>query len=775
MTWGLYRGLTQLAFGSVVLGTGLHGYASAPEKSDVTEERVVEEILVEAQKRPQASVDVPLAVNAFSGTQLDDLGVANLEQLSDFVPGVNIQQQSVTTTGFAIRGITSDQASATNRPRVSVFQNGVDISRSRGSNIALYDIERVEVLKGPQATLFGSGAEVGAISIHQQRALQENSAELTFGVGSKNNQEFTSVFNTVLNENWASRLALHYKSRDGYIDNPAGGDLNSIDRQALRWSLAYEGEGSRWDLIVNYQNDNPAGTAFSSFYFPEPDAYEESHLDQGRDLGIDRELWDITLEGQIDLNSQWQLTSITSYRDFDAQEIFDADGMSLPVLLFEDRVVHRQFSQEVRFNYDDGDRWQGFVGVNYHQEEGYQKITQQFHEGYLLLLPTVQAFLFTPTAPFDESLLLNPPPLFGPGAPLADFSGIPLNPALRESQTRDGNNSMFDLFADATYSFADQWELTMGLRASYERIKSQITTPEPESPGGIAVATGACGNGFLNQPLCNDSGDLISRRLTQKDNFWGMAGRLVLSYRPTEDTHTYLSYARGRRPNTLDFNNFSAVNNLDDETVDSVEWGIKYRSDDQRLSADGAVFYHRYTSFVTQQPGNTPVASFDDNGKATTTGVELSGHYQLHAKWRMLANVAYVDARIDDDSDFALADHRFRLAPLWSGSLGVEYESTLADVGDWRVGLIYSFQSEVYFEDDNDSNLGNNRQGSYGLCQLNASLTSLNQRWRTDLRVTNLLDKEYLLDAGNTGGLFGMPTYVAGPPRMVEAKLSYAF
>jgi outer membrane receptor for ferric coprogen and ferric-rhodotorulic acid len=99
----------------------------------------------------------------------------------------------------------------------------------------------------------------------------------------------------------------------------------------------------------------------------------------------------------------------------------------------------------------------------------------------------------------------------------------------------------------------------------------------------------------------------------------------------------------------------------------------------------------------------------------------------------------------------------------------------LAGVGDWRVGLIYSFQSEVFFEDDNDSNLGNNRQGSYGLCQLNASLTSLDQRWRTDLRVTNLLDKEYLLDAGNTGDLFGMPTYVAGPPRMVEVKLSYAF
>lgn len=757
-----------MAFGSVLLGSSLHGYGSASEKNNLTEEGVIEEIIVEAQKRPQASVDVPLAVNAFSGVQLDNLGVANLEQLSDFVPGVKIQEQSVSTTGFAIRGITSDQASPTTRSRVSVFQNGVDISRSRGSNIALYDIERVEVLKGPQATLFGTGAEIGAISIHQQRARQENSAELTLGVGSKNGQEFTSVFNTALNENWASRLALHYKSRDGYVDNLAGGDLNSIDRQALRWSLAYEGDSSRWDLMVNYQNDNPAGTAFSSFYFPESDAYETSHLDQGRELGIDRELWDITLEGQVAINSQWQLTSTTAYREFDAQEIFDADGMSLPVLLFEDRIEHRQFSQEVRFNYDDGDRWQGFVGVNYHQEEGYQRITQQFHEGYLLLLPKVQAFVFAPGAPFDESALLTPPPLFTDPVP-------PLNPAMRESQTRDGDNRMFDLFADTTYGFADRWELTMGMRVSYERIESQITTPEPESPSVLAVAGSSCGNGFLNQPLCDGSGNLISRRLSQKDDFWGVAGRLVLSYRPTENTHTYLSYARGRRPNTLDFTNFSAVNNLDDETVDSIEWGVKYRNDNKRLSADAAVFYHRYTSFVTQQPGNTPVASFDDNGKATTTGVELSGQYHLSTQWRMLANVAYIDARIDDDSDFALADHRFRLAPLWSGSVGVEYNSTLAGVGDWRVGLIYSFQSEVFFEDDNDSNLGNNRQGSYGLCQLNASLTSLDQRWRTDLRVTNLLDKEYLLDAGNTGDLFGMPTYVAGPPRMVEAKLSYVF
>ncbi|MDX2224316.1 MAG: TonB-dependent receptor plug domain-containing protein, partial [Rhodospirillaceae bacterium] len=129
----------------------------------------VEEIIVTAQKREQTLREVPLTVTAYSGEFLSRIGVEEFDALSSFVPGLVVQEQSVNNPGFVIRGITSDSGQANIAPRVSVYHDGVDVSRSRGSIFELHDIERVEVVKGPQATLFGTAASVGAISVISAR------------------------------------------------------------------------------------------------------------------------------------------------------------------------------------------------------------------------------------------------------------------------------------------------------------------------------------------------------------------------------------------------------------------------------------------------------------------------------------------------------------------------------------------------------------------------------------------------------------------------------
>ncbi len=123
------------------------------------------EIIVTAQKTEQKIADVPITLTAYSGKSLREIGVTQFDQLSAFVPGLNVQEQSPNNPGFVIRGVTSDSGSSQGAPAVTIYLNGVDVSRSRGSYFDLYDLERVEVVKGPQATLFGTAAAVGAVSV----------------------------------------------------------------------------------------------------------------------------------------------------------------------------------------------------------------------------------------------------------------------------------------------------------------------------------------------------------------------------------------------------------------------------------------------------------------------------------------------------------------------------------------------------------------------------------------------------------------------------------
>ena len=141
------------------------------------------DILVTAQKIEQRNVDVPITISVNTGARLRELGVSDLDELSNFVPGLNIQEQSANNPGIVIRGITSDSGSAQQGPRVTLYYNGVDISRSRGSYQAIYDVDRIEVIKGPQATLFGTASAVGAISIVSARPQPGFSGRITGGYG----------------------------------------------------------------------------------------------------------------------------------------------------------------------------------------------------------------------------------------------------------------------------------------------------------------------------------------------------------------------------------------------------------------------------------------------------------------------------------------------------------------------------------------------------------------------------------------------------------------
>ena len=166
--------------GVMAAAHGAHAQAQSAEPA------TLDEIIVTAQLRAQKTIEVPFALTAYSGQFLEDLGIQEFEQLSAFVPGFLVQNQSPNNPGFVMRGITSDSGAATAEPRVSVFQDGVSISKSRGSYVELFDLERVEIAKGPQSTLYGRGALIGAVNLVQNRAQPgETEAYANSGAGNE--------------------------------------------------------------------------------------------------------------------------------------------------------------------------------------------------------------------------------------------------------------------------------------------------------------------------------------------------------------------------------------------------------------------------------------------------------------------------------------------------------------------------------------------------------------------------------------------------------------
>ena len=227
------------------------------------------------------------------------------------MPGFLVQNQSPNNPGFVMRGITSDSGSATAEPRVSVFQDGVSISKSRGSYVELFDLERVEVAKGPQSTLYGRGALIGAVNLVQNRARPGmTDAYANIEAGNQGYRMVEGALNLPVGETAGLRLATRLKTRDGSVDNLLGGeDYNSIETRALRLSGAWApSDAMRFDVIGNYQKDNASGTSFKSIAYAPADPNTGAVLggkapwdgaaltpgaafDGGKALGLDRKVW----------------------------------------------------------------------------------------------------------------------------------------------------------------------------------------------------------------------------------------------------------------------------------------------------------------------------------------------------------------------------------------------------------------------------------------------------------------------------------------------------
>ncbi|MEW6389250.1 MAG: TonB-dependent receptor [Pseudomonadota bacterium] len=712
----------------------------------------MEAVMVVAVRPPPVT-----GLSTLDGARLDQLGIVGMDQVGRLTPGLSAVSVSPATAGFSMRGVTQASGDASREPRMAMLQDGMPASKERGAYFELFDLERVDVAKGPQPTLYGRGAMAGAVDVIQRKADPSGRDWSTrVEIGDKGHRTLDLMANQPLGETLALRLAARSRRRDGLIANLSGGPaLNSVATDAARLSLGWRpGDGDRLDLIVNYQRDRPGGRALKSLIFLPTDpttgavladlgrataASLSANDEQGRSapLGLDRTLVSAALISSHRLGDGLTLDSTLGYRRFYADERQDGDGLALPVLGVLEQTRGSQASADLRLGYEAGGRWRAFAGVAFFHEDGTQRASFTLDER--LMLARLVGGL-TPPAPPGLAAATAPDFIAAQLRQLAARRGVALagDLALRladnlkaayvERNQNFGRTTAVDVYGDVTFAPTPAWALSVGLRYSRDAKDSAVATSLPRGPSVLAgvgkalAMDSAARTSMLNalaSPGAGASADTPrswpnyaivfqptagnGQRFASTLSGGGWSGRVTARYAPAPGISAYAAYARGRRPSVLvagpplTAEGAARFGVVPAETIDSVEVGSHVLAADQRLSLDLAAYGYRYVNFQTTKLVDGELQTLNA-GRADAVGLEAQARYEISPAVHLIAAYGFNHSRLRSG---AFAGNRFRLAPDHKVSISAELARPVPG-GQFTVLPAWSWQSKIFFSDDND-------------------------------------------------------------------------
>lgn len=792
------------------------------------------EVIVTTQKKKQSSLEIPVAVSAVTGSVMEKLNLHQLDDVAQFTPGVQIQLQSPNNPGYVIRGVTSDDGEAYSQPRVSVFMDGVSTSRSRASAVELFDLERMEVAKGPQGTLFGRGAEIGGISIIRHKPVDNLSGELSMNYGSYNQRQVSGFINTpIIKGKLANRFAFDYDARDGFIKNEAGGRLNGKNALAFRNSTQWwTNDDTSIRLVLDYQHDDYPGTSFHSInpMYGNSDPNSPANLEAGKKLGIKRNVGGALLNIDHNINHRWSFNSITGFRAFNSKERFDADGTYLPLLLCQEKGKGTQFSQEFRFNYDDKNRFSGFVGASYFYENSSQDINAKANLQYLypaFIQKSVKASLSSqidnvkgllaqmlPDAyqPMIDAALAKLMSKWFPKNPTVDANGKLIPQTVTPNIYGDLKTALGAVGMDLDQVLAGMGDNGRTIQATLQGISAKPLDTAYTEQGknyGTNQAVELYADGTLkltknlnftlgvrgtyeNQETGYSSSTVPSMfgavlyhptengaKVMAKDSYWSWVGRAALNYMIGRN-NIYASLSRGRRPGVLYFNNDPKdFETLKPEIIYSYEAGVKGSLLQGRLNYDLCAYYYDWYNYQTSVfNATTSKYEYDDAGRAHSLGIEASISYSPCRYLNLFGNWSYIEGKFNNKDDNGnkqrFAGNRFRLTPKNSFAVGFDLNVPTGKKASIYFRPTYSWKSKVFFEESNEPEL---TQGAFGLLNFTAGYRMQPGKVYYEIGAfgKNVLDEKYVVDAGNSGRQIGFPTYVGGTRSVVGVMFKIGF
>lgn len=697
----------------------------------------LDEIVVSARRRDEALKDVPISVSALGAERLEQTGASDITALQQQTPNATVQiaRGSNSTLISFIRGIGQQDPLWGFEPGVGLYVDDVYVARPQGAVLDIYDVQRIEVLRGPQGSLYGRNTVGGAVKYVTSRLSHDPELTLRGSYGSYNQIDLLAMGSVPLADNFRIGGAIASFQRDGYGSNLNTG-AEHYDKDVLAGRVSAEWE-PRDEVSIRLaydrveDNSNPrhghrevAGVGPGAGV---PDSVYDTYAGVGDDNSVVNQGLSATI--QIDLNDNWTFKSITAWRDGETDTVIDFDNTPAPTLDIPAYYADDQVTQEFQFLFD-YDRIQGVMGVFYldgHAEGAFDTIA-----GNLGLVIGTAGYVDT---------------------------------------------TSWAAFADVNLDLTDRLHLSLGARYTLD-----------EKTGSVFRANYA---GATRSPLLGGTArapTLIRTDYVRTKDFDQFTPKVALSYDLTDDLTTYVSYSRGFKSGGFDMRGDAiltpnTVNGYNPETVDSYEIGLKGAL--SRFSFASSIFYNEYNDqqVTTQVPAVGGIASFVDNvGSSTFYGAEFEGRVQILDSLSANFAVGYLHSDFEEFLRYNLALGVYedisdqvvlQNAPEWTGYLGFTWIGNLGG-GELAVTPSVSYRGDYsQFEFPNPVL----DQQAYTLVDLSVVWTDPTDRYTIGLHGKNLTDEEYRVGGYNFAGATFNNSLIGyyGPPQTVTATVQFKF
>ena len=753
------RGVITLTM--ILAGTFMAGAAHPQGAGEVADEEpaTIEKIIVTAQRRDEEIQDVPIAVTAVDQAFLTRHDIQTIEDLSGFVPNLyTTDSVNYGAAPISIRGIGGANGGGNffNDEPVAVYLDEMYIGRLSFSTTDLVDIESIQVLRGPQGSLFGRNATAGALLVQPARPTDRPEGYLRVRLAEHGERRVQGAVSGPLSDTLLGRLAIGYTDADGWGENTfTGEDVNGREDRTVRFSLAWLPSSEVVAELMLERTDQQANPATlnvapvppgqpsspfirrddldealndSEFSFDDPSVNETDATHAV--FTVSRDVGNVTL------------AAITGYRDYTLDGRQDSD--STPFTLFSNSGVidSSQFSQELRLTRDAGGPFLWTVGAYYYREDADVVFTINNFQG-----------------------------LFGAGTK-AIFNA---SQALQS----------WAIFADATHAFTDRLSLTLGGRFSEEQkdftnrqtvLTIQDSMPLPidfgSFPAGSRIPGGIT---FLDPPLFKSDAE-----------FNHFSPRAVLEYQLEPDVLGYASYSTGFKSGG--FNSFGLTEAFAEEEVEAFEIGIKSALFDRRLRLNAAGFTYDYSNLQVRLPVPTGGVIIDNAGEARVSGLEIEGSLLITDRLRLAANLAFLDTELEDfdtrqvpeDLLFVLgapiplepvnaAGNALTRAPEVSLFANLQYAMSLGNHHEGLVEVSYRYRDEVFFLETHQDRETFKADSAERL-DLRFAVYPRRGPWEAALYVNNLNDDRTITQVTALGSY---PNAAVSPPRQYGVEFTY--
>lgn len=748
----------------------------------------IEVIEVTAQKRVQNIQQVPIAINAFSAEQIDKLGAQSIDGLGGATPGMESNNVEVTQPNYTIRGIKTNDFGIGSDPAVAVYVDGVYIGRGGSAQLNFNDIQRVEILKGPQGTLFGRNAVAGAIHVITKQPEGELGANFRLSMGNYGKVKAQGMLNIPLDDNLFLRTSALVNDMDGYIDAADGGDLGAQNNKSFRSSLLWEANSAtqviwRGEFDVTDNDGSPAASTLSSISAADPYGAHATDIDAREKRNL------LGLSMQVDHELSWaSLTSITAWREFDSENLREEDGSDNRRFFFATRnqEENKQFSQEFRLTSNSQGPLSWVTGVNYAWEDA-----EQTHN-VILTGSTVDTFMLLSAGMTPDMVTQVDEGTGIAGFMLTNFSddlsllsmmsGLDVmtlagwiaaenirKPWLEQTQNT-GDYQSYSLYGDMTYALTDSLDLTLGARYTYDTkdfsifsaYRNEISIP---IDGVDGIPTGLA---FFDQ---------FDPKQEQDDSWSKLTPRVVLDYQASRDLLLYLSLTEGFKAGG--FNSLGFDPAFEPEEVWNYEFGFKSSWLSQRLRINGSAFYWDYTDLqvlkLSGPDGEIPTYNIR-NADAEGQGFELEMQWQVSDALTLTANYGYLDTEYTRYALFPgetddLTGRPLSSMPKNKAFFAIDYSWPVSS-GELDLRWDYRWVDDRLDRSGDDET--RDIEG-YGISNMRLSYLTANGQWQFALYANNLFDEEYLLRNGGQGSAIGSPVTRRGMPRTYGVEVSLLF